>query len=1537
MSSITNTNQNSSVVNVGRTTPVTPGPQSADKSIPVVMATDQTSIPVVEQNKVQSEVALSLLGIPRAEIALGIFADVNTYDVNPSEWSMKPEYHVAGGVDRQAIGIKHLPTEAGALVEAGRNKTAVLTSKRFFRYQPGRVSAATFGIKSTLSLVDFCQNPPIRKFGIYDKYDGYYWESRNNGKGDNFSAVRRTQSLNYGPTSLYGIGGGSGTPLRGESPGGTLLDTTQLDDYRIVGMGADEKTESAGSFVSDRKILQEARYNLIDTVLNAVEAAYSKPTGQTAVQRVYDGTSVNVSSAELGASNFYDNFATMFAKAVGWEGSSAIITGAQLKEKCKRDLDYWIDNFILDLEYGGTAHTIWNTTNFALPTTGGNANTAWNSSPRIGVGVFPQISLFEAPIHAQLLATIDANSAGVFGTTLSPEAETKLKALQTIVATAFGDAQNAGYTNTFTVPSLASANVDYGTRANKLDTIFTAKKNFWSYYVTAKKAERTVGANTTSLVAGRKYVIINDSSDVNWSALDADSAGTYFTGRVFTATATAPTGANLGSVAEAITYSAPSYGPSGTIDGTDSSQLTSDGQTALTPFRDLTATQIQELLRDKCQRDVGYIIDGYQNDIIGGGDAETTYNMNMFTRGTGLSVYSQKEADGTLSEPDRHSNLKAVLAADLLVIDNILAEDISAEITSLNALASRVVANFAKEDVKSITVGDRPFPGNLVVLRDGLTHTHGGVYDPSLLKDAEKIKTVLHANGTQSGTTASKVPTQFKLTKGNVTFGQHVRITWSGTATHLDIQPAVGADTQVKVMKGEILKVKRVIGPKGNIFTATKADEARMVVTAVDASGNYVNATTNINTGIGTLYFETVCPFVFPLDYDILRHNTAGATSSLLSEIDVTPDTLNSQANDPTAHANHRVFRYINAANINGTGATPKGAMFPYMYAFGDDLKAEGGLGVDYIGFVNTALDPNGQSGANVNSIRSQMDNVNFFPEYVNWIKNNVKPEYWGVYEYRVPRSRFSHDALDGISAIATSRTSYAADNLGRNRVYSDLATSPLDGTVARPGQNYSEVEGVKVKQDSLYKYDFTKVTMLKIEFSWYGAVGALFLAYVPVGNGEARWVRVHHLRASNQLKIASLGNATLPITYTTYGGGDSQSLGDTEETANDGIGYDKGYESSSHHIVKYGASYYIDGGDRGTVRLYSHNNDNPVTCRGKQFDVFSSGATTNTASLSGDIASEGSNTPFLHINNTIDAEFFMGAVVDTGNALDQNVKVVWADNTTNKVYLSSTLNTANNSSLKLLPDRAETVFGVETKKVIRSTRDSNLVRNRVQVYPTKMSTANLNAGTVRLRFKKTPTFQTKVTPSGSFTLNADYPVTSANSPLPSASSTYLPNGESSYGWFRGRIGTAGVTVFGRLYRESDSYYFEQLESYEGTLTLFNGGSFLPDKRFLATGAEVTGAYTADSKTTIEKEGLSSVLIATDVVVPIPDTGINVATTYLQQGTEQFDLSPYFDYNKEYLSFPLTDITDSLYLAVDRDTASTTTNDISLGVTWEEQ
>ena len=153
----TNVNNNAAVVVIGRTAPVPAGQQKSEKSIPVVIANDQSVIPVEEQNKIQSEVALSLLGIPRSEVALGIFADVNTYDVNPTQWSSNPEQFTtlsntgayAGIGETMGWGLSHIPEESRAMIEAPADKFAILTSKRFFRYQPGRVSAATFGVKTT--------------------------------------------------------------------------------------------------------------------------------------------------------------------------------------------------------------------------------------------------------------------------------------------------------------------------------------------------------------------------------------------------------------------------------------------------------------------------------------------------------------------------------------------------------------------------------------------------------------------------------------------------------------------------------------------------------------------------------------------------------------------------------------------------------------------------------------------------------------------------------------------------------------------------------------------------------------------------------------------------------------------------------------------------------------------------------------------------------------------------------------------------------------------------------------------------------------------------------------------------------------------------------------------------------------------------------------------------------------------------------------------------------------------------------------------
>ena len=185
-----------SVVTVGRTAPIPPGPQLAEKSLPVVIASDQEAVPVVVQNQQISEVSLSLLGIPRAETALGIFADVTTYDINPNEWQSE-----GGGT------TSHIASESAAKITVGTavtNNYQILSSKRFFRYQPGRVSAATFGTRVNIT-TDYTD---IKKFGAFDKRDGYYIEVQGGGqtsitdKETNCYCVRRTSALESNETGI---------------------------------------------------------------------------------------------------------------------------------------------------------------------------------------------------------------------------------------------------------------------------------------------------------------------------------------------------------------------------------------------------------------------------------------------------------------------------------------------------------------------------------------------------------------------------------------------------------------------------------------------------------------------------------------------------------------------------------------------------------------------------------------------------------------------------------------------------------------------------------------------------------------------------------------------------------------------------------------------------------------------------------------------------------------------------------------------------------------------------------------------------------------------------------------------------------------------------------------------------------------------------------------------------------------------------------------------------------------------------------------
>ena len=98
------------------------------------------------------------------------------------------------------------------------------------------------------------------------------------------------------------------------------------------------------------------------------------------------------------------------------------------------------------------------------------------------------------------------------------------------------------------------------------------------------------------------------------------------------------------------------------------------------------------------------------------------------------------------------------------------------------------------------------------------------------------------------------------------------------------------------------------------------------------------------------------------------------------------------------------------------------------------------------------------------------------------------------------------------------------------------------------------------------------RVTMFKIEYSWYGAIGASIYAFVPFGAaGEqsgARWIRLHSIEwlnpdnAGDDFETPSLRNPMMRIF--------------TESDALAGV-------SSPQFVSLYGSSAYIDGGDRGT------------------------------------------------------------------------------------------------------------------------------------------------------------------------------------------------------------------------------------------------------------------------------------------------------------------------------------------------------------------
>ena len=123
--------------------------------------------------------------------------------------------------------------------------------------------------------------------------------------------------------------------------------------------------------------------------------------------------------------------------------------------------------------------------------------------------------------------------------------------------------------------------------------------------------------------------------------------------------------------------------------------------------------------------------------------------------------------------------------------------------------------------------------------------------------------------------------------------------------------------------------------------------------------------------------------------------------------------------------------------------------------------------------------------------------------------------------------------------------------------------TSPALGSLEVPRNEWNGDPLLLNEGTTGWGLDLSRVTMFKIEFSWYGAVGAQFLAYVPAGSGDGRWVRLHTISAENRFETPSLRSAYLRLYIS------------VRSTAG---------ATTPAFINLYGSSVYIDGGDKGTV-----------------------------------------------------------------------------------------------------------------------------------------------------------------------------------------------------------------------------------------------------------------------------------------------------------------------------------------------------------------
>lgn len=172
------------VVSVGRSEPIAAGQATMANSLPVVVASDQTPVPILDNLSAPSEVHDDLLGNPRVQSSLQLWDSTNILAIDPKAW--KTTANDTGTPDYSTV--THLPLESGAQLLINTNATngtvAQMQSRLVFPYQTGRITDVSFGVsmlKDTNATIEF---------GIWDDKNGYIIRVI----GNELYFVRRTNS-----------------------------------------------------------------------------------------------------------------------------------------------------------------------------------------------------------------------------------------------------------------------------------------------------------------------------------------------------------------------------------------------------------------------------------------------------------------------------------------------------------------------------------------------------------------------------------------------------------------------------------------------------------------------------------------------------------------------------------------------------------------------------------------------------------------------------------------------------------------------------------------------------------------------------------------------------------------------------------------------------------------------------------------------------------------------------------------------------------------------------------------------------------------------------------------------------------------------------------------------------------------------------------------------------------------------------------------------------------------------------------------------